>query len=391
MHCLVEQYKHGHSLYFSSPEQTLLATPPCSPVILAEDDNLPLKIRESLNLCANLGFKEPIVMGAIDLTGRDHSAIRVCPYVQSAPTRWQAGETGHKNRSRWKETAVCNPVPGQAKFRRTINMAKKRFADGELEKVVLSRSLEIKTNNPIQSDQVLKRLQQNHRRGYTFAFNLPFTQEPGKTRTLIGATPELLVRKEGRKIIVNPLAGSIPRHSDPTEDKAVSENLLRSPKDLFEHKVVVDSIQCALAPICASLSVPPLPELLQTPTLWHLSTVIVGELNEDLTSLEVAQVMHPTPAICGAPRQKAQDFIQQHEGYDRGLFTGLVGWQNLKGDGEWAVTIRCAEFIDNQITLYAGAGIVNDSCPEKEFRETAAKFGPMLDALELPREWGLLP
>ena len=128
--------------------------------------------------------------------------------------------------------------------------------------------------------------------------------------------------------------------------------------------------------------VPSEPSIFHTETMWHLGTRIEGVLKDPATtSLDLALAMHPTPAVCGFPQQKAAEAISDIESFNRELFTGMVGWCNASGDGEWAVTIRCAEINANKIRLFAGAGIVPGSNPDKELGETSAKFKTMLNAL----------
>jgi isochorismate synthase len=116
--------------------------------------------------------------------------------------------------------------------------------------------------------------------------------------------------------------------------------------------------------------------------MWHLGTRIVGELqDDDASALELALALHPTPAVCGHPGTAAKAFIERHEGFQRNYFAGLVGWMDLHGDGEWAVTIRCAEIAANQVTLFAGAGIVAGSDPRLELAETQAKLATMWGAM----------
>ena len=118
--------------------------------------------------------------------------------------------------------------------------------------------------------------------------------------------------------------------------------------------------------------------------MWHLSTVVEGTLRDASTSsLHLAQALHPTPAVCGYPSAAARAFIQQHEGFDHNLFTGLIGWEDECGDGEWAVTIRCSQVTAEKVTVYAGAGVVSGSQPERELSETQAKMRTMLDAMGL--------
>ncbi len=133
---------------------------------------------------------------------------------------------------------------------------------------------------------------------------------------------------------------------------------------------------------CSGLDVPAEPEVVGTPTMWHLSTRISGRVGEDgPSSLELAEALHPTPAVCGVPLDRARDTIARLEPEDRGYYAGLVGWTGLDGDGEWVVTIRCAEVSDRTARLFAGAGIVAGSEPEAEVAETSAKFRTLLRAL----------
>lgn len=205
-----------------------------------------------------------------------------------------------------------------------------------------------------------------------------------KSKTLIGASPELLVSRSGMQVVSNPLAGSRPRSDDPVEDKRRAEELLSSPKDLHEHAVVVEAVATVLRPYCHTLHVPEKPSVIHSEAMWHLSTEVKGELKDPNTSsLELAIALHPTPAVCGTPMEEAREAIQKIEPFDREFFTGMLGWSDLNGDGEWIVTIRCAEVQENTLRLYAGAGVVAESNPEDELAETSAKFQTMLKALGL--------
>lgn len=260
-----------------------------------------------------------------------------------------------------------------------------RIARGELEKVVLSRTLEIECKQALDIQALVRRLEAHNASGYTFAVRLEdaaMSEAHSMGSTLIGASPELLISRRGNKILANPLAGSEARSPDPVIDRARAERLLASPKDRHEHALVVDAIVEALRPLCRALHVPTTPQLIHTPTLWHLSTVLEGELRDPNTSsIDLALALHPTPAVCGYPRHAARQAIADIEAYDRGVYTGMVGWCDEAGDGEWAVTIRCAEVASHAIRLYAGAGVVAGSNPEKERAETGTKFNTMLNAL----------
>ncbi|MDG4862980.1 chorismate-binding protein, partial [Streptomyces sp. T-3] len=193
---------------------------------------------------------------------------------------------------------------------------------------------------------------------------------------------ELLVSRLGGRLVANPLAGSTPRSADLAEDVRRAAALLESAKDLHEHAVVVDAVREALAPYCTDLEVPERPTLVRTAAMWHLSTTVTGTVAQPSTSaLELAYALHPTPAVCGTPTGLAREVIAELEPFDRGLYTGMVGWGDANGDGEWVVTIRCAEAEERSLRLYAGAGVVADSSPQAETAETGAKFGTFLHAV----------
>lgn len=197
-----------------------------------------------------------------------------------------------------------------------------------------------------------------------------------------GPAPELLVSRRGHSLLANPLAGSAPRSSDLAEDVRRAAALLESPKDLLEHAVVVSAIGEALAPYCVDLVVPDRPTLVKTAAMWHLSTTITGTLApEPASALELACALHPTPAVCGDPTDLARDVISELEPFDRGLYSGVVGWGDAAGDGEWVVTIRCAEAGADSLRLFAGAGVVASSDPVAETAETTAKFRTFLEAV----------
>ncbi|CAM5336145.1 isochorismate synthase DhbC [Streptomyces albus] [Streptomyces griseus] len=267
-------------------------------------------------------------------------------------------------------------VPEPEIYGKGVASAVERMWRGEFSKVVLARTLELTSGDPLDLPAMLQRLARRDPSGYTFA--LP----TGPDRTLIGASPELLVSRHGEQVVANPLAGSTPRSADLAEDVRRAATLLESVKDLHEHAVVVDAVHQALAPHCTRMTVPARPTLIRTATMWHLSTTVTGTLTSpDASALELAMALHPTPAVCGTPTRTARQIIAETEPFDRGFFTGVVGWGNAEGDGEWVVTIRCAEAEERTLRLYAGAGVVAASEPEAETAETAAKFRTFLSAV----------
>lgn len=252
--------------------------------------------------------------------------------------------------------------------------------DGGLRKLVLSRTLELELDRPLDLPEVLARLWRASPQGHTYA--LPVS-DSGQDYFL-GASPELLVRREGRRVRVHPLAGTAARHPDAAEDARIARALLDSPKDRLEHAVVVEAIEAALRPLCRTLDVPTRPGLTSTARLWHLGSLIEGELADPaISALDLAIALHPTPAVCGLPTADARRAIAGLEPFERGYFAGAVGWCDTVGDGAWAVSIRCAHACGRRVTLSAGAGIVPGSVPELEYQETGNKLRTVLDALGL--------
>lgn len=249
-----------------------------------------------------------------------------------------------------------------------------------LGKAVLARSLRLQAAGAIEPLALAQRLERDTS-VTTYVIPLPVNDNAAPA-WLVGATPELLISRRGRTIISHPLAGSARRSHDAAEDARTAEQLEASSKDLAEHRYVVDAIVAALAPLCDELDAPTTPSLYTTDTMWHLGTRIVGTLKDPNTSVAtLVGLLHPTPAVCGTPRQQALDTINALEPISRGFYAGAVGWVNAQGDGDWYVAIRCAHVQADTLRLFAGAGIVADSVPALEVEETAAKFMALLDAL----------
>ena len=285
--------------------------------------------------------------------------------------------------TRWDVRTEPTPAGYATAVRRAVTM----IEQGLVEKVVLSRSLGVTAPEPIDVDEVLDRLAARDPEAYVFAADVTRPVGPGETplpSVLLGASPELLLARRGATVLSNPLAGTVPRSPDPDEDARRAADLAESAKDLHEHALVVEQVAERLAPFCRRLHVPEGPELSSNRALWHLSTRIEGELRDDAPgALAMAIALHPTAAICGAPTDVARAAIAGLEEVPRGYYTGLVGWCDDAGDGEWAVTIRCAEVSGRRARLHAGAGVVAGSRPEAEVAETMAKFRPLLAALGL--------
>ncbi|CAN7701147.1 isochorismate synthase [Pararhizobium sp. LjRoot238] len=250
-------------------------------------------------------------------------------------------------------------------------------AGADLRKIVLSRSLKISASRDFSAADLMRRLSGDDS---VTVFATPLPPRGANGRTLIGATPELLVEKRGCSVVSHPLAGSARRHPDAAADRRSAAALLSSEKDRREHAMVVESIFDLLSPYCLDLSAPEGTGLRATASMWHLGTRIAGRLKDaSMQSEYLAALLHPTPAVCGLPRAAAHSKIGELESHDRGFYAGAVGWCDSAGDGRWFVSIRCAEIEGCEARLYAGAGIVPGSTPEGEIAETAAKFRAMLD------------
>ncbi|WP_226020045.1 isochorismate synthase [Serratia symbiotica] len=315
------------------------------------------------------GVERPIVIGAI-------------PFDKSQPSALFTPESYHwLDRKAWTQPTSGSHIQGECRFQpnhddfcQMVSSAVSQLKAGELSKVVLSRLLHI-TSSPPQNALLLWQ-QLNRQNPASYNFHLPLAGG-----TLIGASPELLLRKQGDEILSTPLAGSARRADDSAVDAKLKQALVASSKDQHEHRIVIEAIRRRLGEHCLQLTIPD-PELLSTPTLWHLATQIHGRVqNPQENALSLACRLHPTPALCGTPYQRAHELIGQLEPFKRGWFGGIVGWCDDEGNGEWVVTIRCGYIQPQQITLFAGAGIVADSQPESEWHETSVKLGTMLRAL----------
>ncbi len=244
-----------------------------------------------------------------------------------------------------------------------------------LAKVVLARACEIGFREHVDARPALDYLDRHYVGCYRFLF------EPQPHRAFFGATPELLARVEGDALTTMALAGSIRRGATPEADAELAAQILADPKERSEHEFVVAALRERLAGLCASVEIPAAPDVLRLSNIQHLHTPAHGRLREPAGVLPVIARLHPTPAMGGSPTAAALEFIRAHEPIPRGWYASPIGWLDADLDGEFAVGIRSAVADERRVWLYAGAGIVGDSQPDREWRETALKFLPMLRAL----------
>lgn len=247
--------------------------------------------------------------------------------------------------------------------------------DGDLEKAVLARDAIAEADSPIDVRVLLERLRRRFPSCFTFSVD-----------GMVGATPELLLRREGERLSSLVLAGTRPRGEDQERDRALGEDLLASAKDDQEHHLAVESARVALAPLVEELDVPETPDLLQLANVQHLATHVGARFAEGVSALDAVAALHPTAAVGGTPTEAAMRLIAETEGLDRGGYAGPVGWVDGDGNAEWGIALRCAHVEGARARLFAGGGIVAGSDPEAELAETESKFRVIREALTEPRE-----
>ncbi|MPV38833.1 isochorismate synthase [Georgenia subflava] len=285
---------------------------------------------------------------------------------------------------RWSDGALDSPT-----WRSAVADVVRRIRAGDVTKVVMARDVVARSARPLDVRHLLGRLAAEYPACWTFAVD-----------HLVGATPELLVRREKGLAACRVLAGTIRRTGDDADDLRHAAELARSSKDLEEHELAVASLVRALRPYCASINVPDAPFVLHLPNVMHLASDVTGVVDGALghpstfpahsadgrgpSSLALAAALHPTAAVGGTPTPTATAILAEAERMDRGRYAGPVGWIGADGDGEWGIALRSGEISrddDHRIRLFAGCGIVAASDPDAELAESEAKLAPMREAL----------
>jgi menaquinone-specific isochorismate synthase len=275
-------------------------------------------------------------------------------------------------RSPWSFSLVSSQPHDEwcAEVERAVDAIK----TGAMRKVVLAREVVVEAGSPLVTVDILRRLRALHPSCMVFS-----------VEGFVGASPELLVSRDGDVVRSHPLAGTVPRSGDPAADDRLAAGLLASAKDRREHAFVVDAVAGLLRPLCTTLDVPDTPSIVPLRNVSHLGTAIAGRLAAPAPSaLELALRLHPTPAVGGTPTEAALCFLASAEGRPRGRYAGPVGWVDADGNGAWAIGIRSAELSGNRARMLAGVGVVEGSDPEAELAETQLKLQALLAAVVRP-------
>ncbi|WP_009478224.1 isochorismate synthase MenF [Rhodococcus sp. JVH1] len=317
--------------------------------------------------------------------------VGALPFDPQRPAALTAPESWEFTDGPWRPGAVpdlpsvrlTREIPDPTEHVARVRSLVDRLREGALGKVVAARSVTLRADTPISAEALAARMIHQNPTANGFAVDLSAAGEGFRSHSLVGASPEVLLSRRGRRVTCRPLAGTAPRRADPEADEKEGRGLLESTKNLAEHAFVTAWIRDVLAPLCTELTVPDSPVLTSTHEVWHLATPIEGVLRDASTSaLSLATRLHPTPAVCGTPTDLALATIRDVE-EDRRFYGGAVGWCDGDGDGDWVVAIRCAEIAADGLEALAtaGGGIVAESDPESELDETTTKLRTLLRAL----------
>ncbi len=276
-----------------------------------------------------------------------------------------------------KEEEILDTIITKSSFEKAVSGALEDLAKSLYHKIVLAQKITFKNHTKSEGVQFLNRLRDRFPGCYTFSFS------DGSGKTFIGSSPEKLLQIRKGVISTEAIAGSSSRGREPIQDAQLGMELLGSEKNLREHDLVKESILKRLKAIGVKTSCDERPRLLTLTNVQHLMTKIKGVISSDIHILEIASELHPTPAVGGQPRQFAVPRIRELEGFERGLYAGLLGWFNSKNDGDLIVGIRSAQFNKDSVDVFAGAGIVNGSKIEEETAEIELKRQAIMKSIML--------
>lgn len=271
--------------------------------------------------------------------------------------------------------SLPSPPPDTSGFKQVVSSALAQITQNRLHKIVLAHAVDIIAPHDFHLSQSLNRLRHNHPDCYTFSVG------NGQGATFIGASPERLLSIRHHTLVTDALAGSAPRGRTAAEDEILAENLLANPKERDEHQFVVEFLVRQLTALGLRPGYRTLPRLLRLANIQHLHTPIRAMLPAHASPLRLVEALHPTPAVAGVPTEAACHQIRCHESFDRSLYAAPLGWIDDRGNSEFIVGIRSALIQGNQARLYAGAGIVAGSDPERELAEIQLKLRALSEAL----------
>jgi salicylate biosynthesis isochorismate synthase/menaquinone-specific isochorismate synthase len=272
------------------------------------------------------------------------------------------------------ERARVASVAPPTHYEHAVERAVERIRDGALQKVVLAREVRVHAGRDHDPGAVLGALREVFPACFCWCVGTP-------DLAFVGASPELLVRRDGARAQSVALAGTTRRSADPAVDDHLGEQLSRNPKEREEQAIVARRIERTLEPVSVWVTVADQPVLVKVQNVQHLATPIRAQLADPVPAVELAGRLMPTPAVGGEPQETALPLIPALEGLDRGWYAGAVGWTDLAEDGEFCVALRCALLRGPVAHLYAGCGIVRDSVPAEELAESEVKLQALLPLL----------
>ncbi|MBN2571665.1 MAG: chorismate-binding protein [Ignavibacteriales bacterium] len=260
-------------------------------------------------------------------------------------------------------------------WKNKVNFILKNIHKGKIEKIVLSRQVDYKLNVKPSLSFLVQKLNEKYPENYCFLFK--------KSKSIFfGASPERLVKIKNSIIQTEALAGSIIRGKNTNEDKYLEKELLKSNKNIFEQKAVVDFIIDRLKFIATQIKLNKKPKIKKLTHIQHLFTKINAKLKDNISITSIIKNLHPTPAICGIPSNEALKIISKLEEQERGLYSGVIGWFNFNNEGEFAVAIRSALIKNKKLFTFSGCGIVSGSNPEEEFLESELKLKTIISLFQ---------
>ena len=297
-------------------------------------------------------------------------------YINFLFFNYEEGKQNIADFNEQKDAKISGEVCSRSSFEEAVTGALSEINNRNYQKIVLAQKLVLKNDCSVKGIQYLDRLRERFSACYIFSFS-----DRGE-RSFIGASPEMLLQVKNSILMTEAIAGSSSRGRKAIEDARLGSGLLASDKNLREHNLVKESILRRLNVLGINGIADENPRLLALANVQHLQTKISAFMDENVHFLDVASELHPTPAVGGQPREKAVPRINQLEGFERGLYSGLIGWFNGQNEGKMIVGIRSAQFDNKTIKIYAGAGIVSGSQVDIEKEEILLKQSAMLSLLE---------